>query len=126
MRIINISHADYANFSYENSMAMRSVGLNSEAFILTKHPFGYTKQATKCNVERIKHECEKADIVQVMHTCGTMWDIVKEMDKPVIVWHTGTRYRQDPGKHNTRWNGGANKHICALGEFMKLGCENPD
>lgn len=126
MKVINISHEDYANFSYDNCLAMRSVGIDAEAFILKRHPFNYEKQATVVTPDIIRQKCIHADIIQVMHTCGTMWDIVKGMNKPIIVWHTGTRYRQGYAKHNARWNHIATKHVCVLPELMKLGCKNPE
>jgi hypothetical protein len=104
---------------------MKLVGLNVDTYILKRHPFNYINQANCVTVERIKSECKKADIIMVMHTCGTMWDIVKEMNKPIIVWHTGTRYRQGFEKHNARWNNLALKSVCVLPEFPKLGCSNP-
>lgn len=128
MRVINISHEDFANFSYLNSLALKSVGVDCTAFILKKHPFGYARQAMVAPLERIRIECEKADVIQVMHTCGTMWDIVKHFrntNKKIVVWHTGTRYRTGFEKHNERWNGLAHKQVCALTEFLTLGCENP-
>lgn len=126
MRVINISHEDYANFSYDNCQAMRSVGINADAFILKRHPFNYSNQATQLPINKIREECLRADIIQVMHTCGTMYDVVKDLGKPVIVWHTGTRYRQGYEKHNERWNPLAVKHVCVLPELMKLGCINPE
>lgn len=126
MRVINISHSDYANFSYYVGQAMKSVGINADSYILKKHPFNYSKQANCVNTDKIIEECLRADVIQVMHTCGTMWDIVKYLDKPIVVWHTGTRYRQGYEKHNPRWNPLAKKHICVLPELMKLGCINPE
>jgi hypothetical protein len=45
--------------------------------------------------------------------------------KKVIVWHTGTRYRTDPEKHNQRWNDIVEKSVIALGEFQNLGAKDP-
>lgn len=127
MRIISIMHDDYACFGYENTKAMQSVGLDAQSFALRRHTF-YIEQSQIISADRMKKEIEKADIIQVMHSCGTSWDMVKEYagKKKIIVWHTGTRYRTDPKKHNERWNPIADKIIIALGEFENLGAKNPE
>lgn len=124
MRVIFISHQDFANFSYEKAESLKSVGVDAEAFIYKKHPFAYGKQATQVDQSRMIKEIAKADLIHVMHSCGTMWDLVKESGKRIMVWHTGTRYRQEPEKHNARWNPIVERSFYALGEFENLGCKN--
>jgi len=124
MKVINICHADFANFAYHNAKAMESVGIEAECMVLKPHSF-YKERAKVYTIEQIKQAINEADVVQVMHSCGTMWDLVKDLNKRVFVWHTGTRYRQDPAKHNARWNSVAEKVIIALGEFQNLGAKNP-
>lgn len=124
MRIIFISHQDYANFSYEKSESLKLMGVDCDSFVLKPHPFAYQNEAKKVDVERMKSEIQKADLIHVMHSCGTMWDLVKDSGKRIIVWHTGTRYRTEPQKHNERWNPIVERSIYALGEFEKLGCKN--
>lgn len=124
MRVIFISHVDYANFSYEKSESLKLMGVDCDSFVLKPHPFGYPKQSIQCDVERMKSEIDKADLIHVMHSCGTCWDLVKHTGKRIIVWHTGTRYRSEPEKHNERWNPIVERSIFALGEFEKLGCKN--
>lgn len=121
MRVINISHQDYANYSYYNAEAMKYVGVNADAYVLLPHQFGYKKQAIRTSLRDIHKQIQRADVIQVMHSCGTMLDIVKMYpNKKVIVWHTGTRYRKDYNKHNHRWRNIADKTIIALGEFESL------
>lgn len=119
MRIVNVSHSDYANYSYLNAKAMRSVGLDADAFILKKHPFGYPKQANIVTLERIDRECRNADVIVVMHSCGTMETIVNKYagKKPIVVFHTGTRYRQNKEKYDNLWKNIATKVVMVLGEF---------
>lgn len=125
MRIVLLSHSDFANYSYELCQSMKYVGLNAEAYALNHHAFGYKKQAIKTSVRDIKEQIEKADLIIVCHSCGTMYDMVKEIGKRIWVIHTGTRYRQDPEKHNLRWNDLAEKVFICLGEFENLGAKNP-
>ena len=126
MKIINISHEDFANYSHYNAMAMKSVGIDAQALCYKPHKFGYSTQAKVCSRSEIIRQIDDADIVQVMHSCGTMWDLVKHLNnKRIIVWHTGTRYRKDCHKHNSRWNPIVDFSVCALGEFMSMGAHKP-
>lgn len=126
MRVIFLSHSDYANYGFYKSESLKSVGVDCDAFVLKSHPFAYPREAIRTSVEQIKKEIERADLIHVMHSCGTMWDLVKETGKRIIVWHTGTRYRTDPEKHNARWNPIVERSIFALGEFEKLGSHNAE
>lgn len=127
MRVINICREDYANYGYEIAESMKLVGIDAEQFVLRRHAFGYVKQGTFATVARIIEECEKADVIQVMHTDDVMYNIVLPFHKkkPIVVWHTGTRYRQNPERYNLLWNRVASKIVCCLGEFMDMGCKNP-
>lgn len=124
MRVICIGHQDFANFSYYKSESLKSVGVDCDSYVLKPHPFAYPNQAIRSNIEQIKKEIAKADLIHVMHSCGTMWDLVKETGKRIIVWHTGTRYRSEPEKHNARWNPIVERSMFALGEFENLGCKD--
>lgn len=128
MRVINICREDYANYGYELAESMKLVGIDAEAFVTMRHAFGYAKQATHTNVVHIMNECEKADVIMVMHTDDVMYNVVIPYvgKKPIIIWHTGTRYRQNPDKYNKLWNPIATKVVCCLGEFMDMGCKKPE
>lgn len=124
MRVIIIQHSDFANFGYEKAESLKLMGVDCDSFVLKSHPFAYPKESKRISVEQMKTEIEKADLIHVMHSCGTMWDLVKESGKRIIVWHTGTRYRTEPEKHNARWNPIVERSMYALGEFENLGCKN--
>jgi len=126
MRVVICCHIDYANYGYEVGEALKSVGINVQAYCLNAHSFAYEKQALKTSVRDIKIQCERADLIIAMHSCGTVWDIIKKMDKRIIVFHTGSRYRWNPEKHNARWNPIVEKSVISLGEFESLGSKNPD
>lgn len=125
MRIILIQHQDYANYSYDLCQAMKYVGLDCDAYVLSPHAFGYKKQAIKTSERDIRIQIKRADLIIVPHSCGTMYDMVKDSGKRIWVIHTGTRYRQNPEKHNLRWNELAEKVFICLGEFEHLGAKNP-
>jgi hypothetical protein len=126
MKIVGICHEDYANYGYENTQAMKSVGLNAECFSLKRHPF-YSKQNKILSSDLAKEKIKQADVIVVYHSCGTSYDLVKQYkgQKKIIVFHTGTRYRSNPEKHNNRWNDLADHIVIALGEFENLGAKNP-
>lgn len=123
MKIVVCSHSDYANYAYLNALAMRAVGLDADAFILKPHPFNYPIQAHRVGLERIKKECADADIIIVMHSCGTMFDVVKYLNKPTYVFHTGTRYRQNRAKYDELWSRIDANVVVALGEFDQPGTQ---
>lgn len=126
MKILSICHEDYANYAYENTQAMKSVGLNAESYSLKRHPF-YARQNPTLSSDRMAEKIKQADVIIVFHSCGTSFDLVKNYkgQKKIIVFHTGTRYRSNPEKHNQRWNDLADQIVIALGEFENLGARNP-
>lgn len=126
MKISVICHEDYANYGYENAKAMRYVGLEAKSYVLKRHSF-YKEQSELVSINSLSQIVKTSDVVIVMHSCGTSLDIVKDYvgQKQIIVFHTGTRYRSDPEKHNKRWNDIADKIVIALGEFENLGAKNP-
>lgn len=119
MRVIFICSDDYANFGYYKSEALKSIGVNSEAFILNKHPFGYDKEATLVHSIRMLDEINKADIINIVHSDVTAMRMCFARDKRIFVWHTGTRYRQAHYQMNQLFND-VEKSFYALGEFESL------
>jgi len=125
MRIITLCHQDYASYSANLAKSLKEVGYDCESYCLGSHPFHYQNSSIRKTSRFIAQEIKLADLIIVVHSCGTMWDLVKESGKRIWVFHTGTRYRSDPNKHNERWNGLAEKVFIALGEFENLGATNP-
>lgn len=126
MRVVIACHTDYANYGYEVGEALKSVGVDAQSYCLNGHSFAYAKQSLKTSSRDIRIQCERADLIIAMHSCGTTWDIIKKMNKRIIVFHTGSRYRWNPEKHNARWNPIVEKSVIALGEFESLGAKNPE
>jgi hypothetical protein len=63
----------------------------------------------------IKHH----DIIQVFHSPIHLAPIMERSKKPVIVYHTGTGYRQTPEKIHAAYDGWVKKHVCALPELYE-------
>jgi hypothetical protein len=119
MRIIFVCDDDYANFGFLKSESLKSVGINSDAYVLTKHPFGYDKCATLVSQEEMKYQIGNADIINIVHSCPTAFRLSDGADGKKFVWHTGTRYRQSHNRYNEIFQY-AHHVFYALGEFESL------
>jgi len=125
MRILILQHQDHASYGANLAMSLKAVGYDCDSYCLISHAFNYQNASSRKTVRFIKQQIQYADLIIVCHSCGTMWDLVKHTGKRIWVFHTGTKYRTDPAKHNERWNGLAEKVFIALGEFENLGAKNP-
>ena len=128
MRVINICKNDWANFSYDNAQAMKSVGVNADSFTLNKHRFNYENRAILIDKNTMINEILNSNIIQLMHSDETSRLLISDpairINKKIIVWYTGTEYRQNSESLNLKFNPIVNKSIIALGEFEKLGAKN--
>lgn len=124
MKIVNVCWDDYANFSFDNSMALRSVGLDATSVKSVKHPFGYSDQSLICNEDEIRRHIAASDIVQLMHSDKRFLQYAKMLKKRIVVYHTGTAYRVNPDVMNDIFN----PHVWAAftdqTEFIGTGMKN--
>ena len=99
MRVINICKNDWANFSYDNAQAMKSVGVNADSFTLNKHGFNYENQAILIDENTMINEILNSNIIQLMHSDETSRLLISDpairINKKIIVWYTVTEYRQN-------------------------------
>lgn len=119
MKVLNICSDDFANFSHDNANALRSVGVSCVDVKLNKHVFNYKNESTVINKRDIGAFIGKADIIQIFHSDHAFLKYCK--GKRVVVYHTGTRYRQHPERYNTLFNRYVERCFIALGEFAGLG-----
>lgn len=124
MKIINLSYDDYANFSYNNCMALRSVGIDCNSYKRIRHQFGYEDQCKIVSMDQILDLIKDADIVQLMHSDNTWLNICADLGKRVVVYHTGTAYRNNPDNMNTFFNPIVEKCFTDQCEFIGLGMKN--
>ncbi len=126
MKVINCSRTDWANFSSDNAAALRSVGVDAESLCMIKHSFDYVRPSTVCSQETIKQKMREADYVQIMHSCSHSLNafIASGSKAKLIVYHTGTIYRNDPGTFNNLFNPHVCRSVIALPEFSGLGSKN--
>ncbi len=104
MRVLNLSSNDYANMSHENANALRSINVNCHDWTLNLHPFGYTEQSKRVSRFEIGFKAKEYDVIQVFHSCPVIYDLVKDHPN-VIIYHTGTRYREDKRFFDELFNG---------------------
>lgn len=119
MRVLNICRDDWANYAYDNSIALRSVGVDCIALKLNPHSFNYPNQADAVPESMIAEYIKGADVVQIFHSDITFLKYCQ--GKKIIVYHTGTTYRQAPEHFNKIFNPIVHKIITDQTEFMSLG-----
>lgn len=124
MRIINISYDDYANFAHENANSLRAVGVDCIDLKRVKHPFSYGTESKVATSTEIQNQIKKADIVQLFHSDHTWLDYAYNLGKRIVVYHTGTAYRQNPENCNNIFNEKVERCFTDQCEFIGLGMKN--
>lgn len=104
MCVLNLSSNDYANMSHENANALRSIGVSCLDWTTNLHPFGYATQSKQVSYAEIHRRYKEFDVIQLFHSCPTIYHIVKDHPN-VVVYHTGTRYREDKAKFDKLFEG---------------------
>lgn len=97
MKIINYCYDDYANFMHEITRAMLFVGMDAYDYIVNRHSYGYPEEGKPIKPDDLRLVAHDADVIQIFHSDESALADVKKFMKPsqlLIVWHTGTRYRQ--------------------------------
>jgi len=119
MRYLNLSVNDFANMAHENANALRSVGVHCEDYCLVEHTFQYKSCSKKTEARLILNIAKRFDIIQIFHTSDAILRIVERLGKKIIIYHTGTIYRQDPEKYNHIFYGYT--QLTDQTEFIRLG-----
>jgi hypothetical protein len=122
MKVVNICRNDYANFSHDNANALRSVGVDCYDYKLAPHPFKYSEQSQIVTNGQLKSLTRDADYIQIMHSDPNL--LYHISDRPLIVWHTGTRYRQQHGEINNHFNPRVKRSVFNQPEFGGKGAKN--
>lgn len=123
-KILNLSYDDYANFSHDNANALKSVGVSCLDLKRVKHPFGYTTESRVASSNEIMKAIERADLIQLFHSDSTWLDYANKLNKRVVVYHTGTTYRQNPDHCNNIFNDKVERCFTDQCEFIGLGMKN--
>lgn len=125
MKILNICVDDWANFSYENMRALRSVGIDCYSVKMNGHSY-YTDQSELKSYSDIFSMMDDYDVIQYFHDNLYLFNIIapKLKGKKVIAYHTSSFYRKNFASVNQMMNPYVFKSVCAMPEFMALGAKN--
>lgn len=126
MRILNICSDDWANFMHNNSKALKSVSVSVDEYKLNRHVFKYDSEAKTESISFINELIlsNSYDIIQVFHSCLNWLNALKYTSSKVIVYHTGSVYRNNHEHFNNAFNSVVDKSVLALPEFWNLGAKN--
>lgn len=124
MKVLNVCYDDYANLGFDNAMALRSVGVDALCVKTMRHPFGYNFEGLVISEDQIRRHIAASDIIQLMHSDRRFLAYAKSLKKRIVVYHTGTGYRNSPEIMNANFN----PHVWAAftdqTEFMGTGMKN--
>jgi hypothetical protein len=102
---------DHANFAFNLSKCVESV-----AYKLNKHPFNYSEELPLIKLEDIRETYKDCDVILLVHSD---WELIQYLpDVTVINYATGTKYRQDYQRINTKFK--APITLIALPEFQYI------
>lgn len=121
--VLNVCNNDWANFSYDNAKALKSIGIQCESVKLTKHKNNYPNESKLVSEKELQKLINKADIIQIHHSDKQMASFVKNHPF-VVVYYAGSTYRNYPEFYNELFNPIVKMSIHALGEFWDLGAKN--
>jgi hypothetical protein len=120
MRVLNFSSNDYANMSHENANALRSIGVNCVDAKIYKHNFKYKSESKIEDWNTFKNVVKRFDVVQIFHSDKELIRLAKLGGaKKIVVYHTGTRYRQNSEMYDKLCSGMV--QITDQCEFVKDG-----
>jgi hypothetical protein len=120
MKVVFLSSSDYANLGFNLSKALKRVGVNSDSYALSNHPFGYEEQSIRLTIQQMMERCKDADCVFIMHSAHKLLDCTWKHNR-IFAVHTGTPYRQEPEKMNGIFNSVCERIFTDSCEFMTLG-----
>jgi len=124
MKVLNLSHNDYACFSLNNAKALRSVGVDCKCMTETAHVFHYSEYPEIAPLSKMIQAAHDVDIIQIFHSSVSILQAVKRLNKRIMVYHTGTNYRARHMKMNGIFNPVVERTFIDSPEFYNLGAKN--
>ena len=123
MRILNITQTDWANYGFNNMMALRIAGADADGCKFRPHGFHYENEMDIVDEMEAIQKIRKADIIQIIHSDLHCFMLCKNIGKKIIIYHTGTGYRQNVLSYNEYFNSFVDFSITDQTEFMELGAK---
>lgn len=126
MKILSISHTDWANFAYTNCHALRSVGLHCDSVALCRHEFYREQGEILPDTKDIARRIADYDVIQFFHDNLNLFDLLLPamIGKKIIVYHTSSFYRANSDRVNASMNPVVYRSVNAMPEFMGRGARN--
>lgn len=127
MKIINICQDDWANFAFDNAVALASIeGIDAVCLKRNKHIANYAEEGAVVSIQSMIEEIKKADIIQFFHDNVGLFNALKPhfKGKHVIAYHTSSIYRRDYASINAAMNPHIVRAVNAMPEFMGKGAKN--
>jgi len=125
-KVLNLSSNDYANMAHNNANALRSIGVICEDLTLNSHVFGYTEESKVVDRKYIINHVNNYDVIQIFHSCPVILSLIEiaKFKGRLIVYHSGSRYRDEPFFYNNIFNPIVHRCITDQTEFMELGAKD--
>lgn len=126
MKVINVCDADWANFSYDNMIALRAVGIDCIGAKLQDHVFGYKNTIPKTTEQEMKDLMADCDVIQFFHDNVHLFRglIPHFGNKKVITYHTSSYFRKNYDVVNSAMNPYVYRSVNAMPEFMGMGAKH--
>lgn len=116
--ILLTSSVDYSNLMHSQANALRSIGVDAVDVTLNRHELKYPTQSRVVSRQELSDLTRRAEMVIIGHSCPTILNLNK--CKRFAVYHSGTRYRNNPEHFNKLFRG-AFTSFSDQTEFMSLG-----
>ena len=118
MKVVSVCSSDWANFAYNFSESLKSVGVDSYSYCLNPHPFGYPKQSQVVSIGDLSDLTSDADFVVLHHSCTEILPFINQSS--LIHYAAGTKFRQEYKEVNNRLLPYVKATFIALPEFQNL------
>ena len=112
---------DYSNLGYALEQCLRKVGVDALALATRRTVTVKPACAKIVNVDEMRNYAKEAKIIIFLHSVYTDLDIKK--NQKILVWHTGTRFRQHSKDINKIFNPIVTASLCGRDVFG-LGAKN--
>jgi len=123
MKALVVSNIDHCNMGYSISQALQKVGVNATATFRKYEAFRHPESGIQIVDEaNLTPYAKEADIILFMHTAYRELG-VDLSTKKVLVWHTGSGYRQKYTKYNRFFDRIVDVSLCGA-DVLGLGCKN--
>lgn len=126
--ILFLSFNDWAYVGYNLSMCMKSIGVESYALTINKRDsHEKEQQSIIATNKKMQEYARKANTIVFMHSQNQILTVLKNIDttnKKIVVFHGGSRYRDNSQEMNNIWNSIVDISLVQTGDLLNLGAKN--